>query len=152
MNKSPATERQLKMVSITSTSQTSISTPYRENRKSETVPDFNNLLEQGTSSSSEKYDFSSMSRQEIADAGQHLFQRGEITIDDMFRFQHPDGRLHLDTSGNRTELDPSQQINFIDETRSAITNMEMSGEASREKSGYKLMVELLDKLEGKSID
>lgn len=92
------------------------------------------------------YDFTNMSRQEIADAGKELFQAGEITLDELFRFDHPDGKLGIDANGNRIALNPDDKINFISETQQAITALEETGEATRPKSAYKMMLALLDKL------
>ena len=95
---------------------------------------------------SKTYDFTNMSRQEIADAGKELFQAGEITLDELFRFDHPDGKLGIDTNGNRIALNPDDKINFISETQQAITALEETGEATRPKSPYNMMLTLLDKL------
>lgn len=92
------------------------------------------------------YDFSNMSRQEIADAGKQLFSEGKITLDELFRFDHPDGKLRIDANGNPTALNPDERINFVAHTRKAISDMEATGEAKRSDSPYQMMLALLDKL------
>lgn len=96
--------------------------------------------------SPEHYDFSSMSRQEIANAGKQLFSEGKITLDELFRFEHPDGKLRIDTSGNPLELNPDEQIDFIAATRKAIKDMEEKGDAMRPDSSYQMMLALLNKI------
>ncbi len=93
------------------------------------------------------YDFSNMTRQEIADAGKQLFQQGKITLDELFRFDHPDGRLRVALDGTPTGLSGNDRIDFISETRNAISAMEQTGESSRAQSPYALMVGLLAKLQ-----
>lgn len=94
------------------------------------------------------YDFSDMTRQEIADAGKELFQQGKITLDELFRFDHPDGLLRVSAGGGFAALNSDDRIDFIAETRNAIQNMELTGEARLPKSGYDTMVGLLAKLTG----
>ena len=96
--------------------------------------------------SGEAYDFSDMTRQEIAEAGKALFQQGKITLDELFRFDHPDGILRVGTGGV-TALNPGDRIDFVADTRNAIRNMEFTGEANSPGSGYEMMVGLLAKLE-----
>lgn len=92
------------------------------------------------------YDFKNMTRQQIADAGKQLFKEGHITLDELFRFEHPDGKLKIDLAGNRTELNPNDRIDFIAETMAAIRNLEQTGHAWLPKSPYDMMKGLLAKL------
>lgn len=92
------------------------------------------------------YDFSNMTRGEIADVGKKLFNEGKITIDELFRFEHPDGRLKIGLNGEPIQLNPYDRVDFIGFTQKAITDMEATGEAQRPDSGYKMFVDLLDKL------
>lgn len=92
------------------------------------------------------YDFSNMTRQEIAAAGKQLFEDGKITLDELFRFDHPDGKLRWSADGSYAPLNPDDRIDFISETKQAIANMEETGEALRPKSIHGLMVGLLEKL------
>lgn len=93
-----------------------------------------------------KYDFSGMSRSEIANAGKQLFNEGKISIDELFRFDHPDGKLRVDANGNEVQFSPDERINFLYETRQAINNMELTGDSLRSDSSYNMMVGLLEKL------
>ncbi len=98
------------------------------------------------SAGTKSYDFSNMSRQEIADAGKALFKEGKITIDELFRFDHPDGKLRIAADGSPANLNPNDRINFIGHTEQAISNMEATGEAWKPKSAYGMMLGLLAKL------
>lgn len=100
----------------------------------------------GAGEETPRYDFNNMTRQEIADAGKQLFKEGKITIDELFRFDHPDGKLRIGLDGKEVALDPNERVDFIGATRTAIFNMEQTGEARRADSGYAMMVGLLDKL------
>jgi len=112
------------------------------------APSFDDTLTAGQRSEMNPgYDFSNMSRQEIADAGKQLFEQGKITLDELFRFDHPDGRLHVALDGTPTALSGGDRIDFISETRNAISAMEQTGESRRPQSPYALMVGLLDKLQ-----
>lgn len=92
------------------------------------------------------YDFSNMTRGDIANAGKELFQAGKITLDELFRFEHPDGKLRFDVNGNYVEHNPNDKIDFVSQVKSAIQNMEATGEANRPDSSYKMMLTLLSKL------
>lgn len=104
------------------------------------------MLAEETTAAAPTYDFSNMTRGEIAEAGKQLFKEGKITLDELFRFDHPDGKLRVDLSGTETNLDPNDRIDFIGHTREAIYNMEQTGDDKRADSGYKMMVDLLAKL------
>jgi len=93
------------------------------------------------------YDFSSMTRGEIANAGKDLFARGEITLDELFRFGHPDGISRLGTNGEFSLPNSNEQIDFLAETRNAIQDMEATGESQSPTSSYEMMLKLLAKLE-----
>ncbi len=95
---------------------------------------------------SKKYDFSNMTRKEISDAGKQLFHDGKITLDELLRFDHPDGKLHISLDGRPIELNPDDRIDFIAATQKAVSDMEQTGESKRSDSGYKMMLELLNKL------
>lgn len=92
------------------------------------------------------YDFTTMTRREIAETGKQLFKEGRITLDELFRFDHPDGKLKIDLAGNHTELNPDDRINFIAETQTAIRNLEETGHAWLPKSPYTMFQGLLAKL------
>ncbi|HML44692.1 MAG: hypothetical protein JNN24_13295 [Hyphomicrobium zavarzinii] len=92
------------------------------------------------------YDFSDMTRGEIAEAGKELFRQGKISLDELFRFDHPDGRLRIGLDGSTAALNADDRIDFIGETRKAMSSMEETGEANRAGSGYETLAGLLDKL------
>ncbi|RZK98954.1 MAG: hypothetical protein EOP36_20630 [Rubrivivax sp.] len=93
------------------------------------------------------YNFADMGRGEIADVGKKLFNEGKITLDELFRFEHPDGRLKVGLNGEPVALNPYDRLDFIGFTRKAVRDMEETGEAQRPDSGYKMLVDLLAKLE-----
>jgi hypothetical protein len=103
-------------------------------------------LQEEAPAEAKSYDFTNMTRGEIADAGKELFAAGKISLDELFRFEHPDGKLKIDTDGTTVELDPTERIDFVAEVEKALQNMEETGEANQPKSGYTLMQGLLDKL------
>lgn len=107
------------------------------------------LSGEGTASTAEgakHFNFADMRREEIVAAGKELFKDGRITLDELFRFDHPDGKLRTDATGSVAELNPDDLIDFIAETRNAISNMEQTGDAHRSDSSYEMLVGLLEKL------
>ncbi len=101
----------------------------------------------GAATGVETYNFSDMTRGEISDVGKKLFNEGKISLDELFRFEHPDGRLKIGVNGEPVALNPYDRIDFIGFTRKAVRDMEETGEALRPDSGYKMFVDLLAKLQ-----
>lgn len=107
--------------------------------------------QRGAAGASRGYDFSSMTRQEIADAGKGLFQAGEISLDELFQFDHADGRFGRN-GGFRVGLEAGgayssgERIDFIGRVRKSVSDMEQTGEALRNGPHYELMKGLLEKL------
>lgn len=95
----------------------------------------------------DKYDFTNMTRQEIENTGKALFKDAKISIDELFRFQHPDGKLRIDLNGNYTALNPNDRINFTAETRKAIANIEARHENTPSNNFYHMMRGLMEKLQ-----
>lgn len=108
------------------------------------------LSGEGTTSTAEgtkRFNFADMTRDEIVAAGKELFKDGRITLDELFRFDHPDGKLRTDETGSMVELSSDDRIDFIAETRRAISGMEQTGDADRSDSSYDMLVGLLEKLD-----
>lgn len=92
------------------------------------------------------YDFTNISRADLADTGMKLFRSGQITLDELFRFQDPTPRIAID--GTRQPGDPGERIDFTQRIKTDISNMETTGEASMPKSSYSMLTGLLFKLQG----
>ena len=94
----------------------------------------------------ESLDFSKMTRAEIAKAGNDLFRNGEITLEELFRFEHPDGRLRIGVDGQPVTLNPNDPIDFVAETKQAIKNMEETGDAWRSPRTYEMLQSIYEKI------
>lgn len=90
-------------------------------------------------------DFTNLTRAEIEKAGNELFRNGEITLEELFRFQHPDGKL-MKVNGQGKGLNPNDPIDFVATTKQAIIDMEETGHAQTSPHTYDVLKGLYDKL------
>ncbi len=90
-------------------------------------------------------DFKNLTRAEIEKAGNELFRNGEITLEELFRFQHPDGKL-MKVNGQGKGLNPNDPIDFVAATKQAIIDMEETGHAQTSPHTYDVLKGLYDKL------
>lgn len=91
-------------------------------------------------------DFANLTRAEISEIGNKLFKSGEITLDELFRFEHPDGRLHIKANGQQANLNPNDKIDFIAQTQKAINDMQETGDALKNPATYKMLQSVYDKI------
>lgn len=90
-------------------------------------------------------DFTRMTVGELDQLGMRLFRAGDISLDELFHFQHPSGTLRVGQEQQRPS--PAMPVDFLGRIRDAVVNLEARGEAWQPKSPYPVYRSLLAKLE-----
>lgn len=94
----------------------------------------------------ERRDYRTMTAGELDVLGQALFRAGKLTLDELFHFQNPTGRLRIGARGPERPS-PGERVDFLGRLRQAVSDLERTGQASAERSPYPIYRALLAKIE-----